>query len=186
MFGGHRPIQWIGRYTLKRSTPSKPWPQAVRPVRIARSALAPNVPGDDLYVTQAHALFVDGVLISAVCLLNGTTITLDELSQRDTLELFHIKLEKHDVVYAEGAPVETLLDVDDRAVNFADYFRMHGAPTDEEVPCLPILTSYRQGSGLKSRFQRATSWTDRRSRIRAIRERLAQRGMMLSRQTEPV
>ena len=51
MFGGLRPIQWIGRYPIKRSVPSKPWVKDALPVRIARSALAPDVPHSDLYVT---------------------------------------------------------------------------------------------------------------------------------------
>jgi hypothetical protein len=185
MFGGTRPIQWIGHYPIKRRNPSKPWPKDARPVRIARSALAPNVPQTDLYLTQAHGLFIDGVLVSAGCLINETTITLDEASQLDALEFFHIKLEKHDVIYAEGAPVETLLEVDESAVNFAEYFRMHGAPTDEEVPCLPILSYWRRGSGLKSRVRSAVSWIDRRRQIGVIRHRLAQRGLILSRELQP-
>ena len=42
MFGGLRPVQWIGRYPLKKSDPSKPWVKDALPVRIARSALAPG------------------------------------------------------------------------------------------------------------------------------------------------
>ena len=53
MFGGLRPVQWIGRYPVKKSDPSKPWAESALPVRIARSALAPNVPHADLYVTAA-------------------------------------------------------------------------------------------------------------------------------------
>lgn len=136
-------------------------------------------------MSQAHALFVDGVLISAGYLVNGTTITLDEASERRTLEFFHVKLESHDVIYAEGAPVETLLSVDEGSANFAEYFRMYGEPTRDETPCLPILSTYRQGSDLKSRFRRAASTFDRRRQIAAVRERLAQRGLMLSRQNEP-
>src|SRR5579871_3416454 len=49
MFGGPRPVQWIGRYRLKKSDPSKAWVEDALPVRIARSALAPNVPSADLY-----------------------------------------------------------------------------------------------------------------------------------------
>ena len=185
MFGGPRPIEWIGRYTLKRGTPSKPWPKDSQPVRIARSALAPSVPHADLYVSQAHAVLVDDVLISAGCLINGTTITLDEASERDTLEFFHIKLASHDVITAEGAPAETLLSVDESAANFADYFRRHGEPSEADVPCLPILSEYRQGSSLKARFRGAISWLDGRRRKAAIRDRLAERGRMLSRQSEP-
>jgi hypothetical protein len=36
------------------------------------------------------------------------------------LEFFHIKLERHDVIYAEGTPTETLLEVDESAANFAE------------------------------------------------------------------
>ena len=42
MFGGLRPVQWIGRYPIKKSDPSKPWVKDALPVRIARSALAPE------------------------------------------------------------------------------------------------------------------------------------------------
>ena len=101
MFGGVRPVQWIGRYPFKRSDPSRPWVKDALPVRIARSALAPNVPHADFYVTAAHSLLVDGVLAPAETLINGTTITRCEL-ESDELEFFHVKLESHDVVYAEG------------------------------------------------------------------------------------
>ena len=184
MFGGMRPIQWIGRYPFKKSDPSKPWVKDAQPVRIARSALAPNVPDADLYVTQAHGLFIDGVLVSAGSLINGTTITLYEARELSELEFFHVKLESHDVIYAEEAPCETLLNVDENAVNFADYFRRYGAPTSEEVPCVPVLSINGGRSELMSRFRSAVSpWFDRRQKIDVIRDRLEERGIALSRQS---
>jgi len=42
MFGGIRPIQWIGRYPFRRTDPSKPWPKDVHPIRIAPSAFSPR------------------------------------------------------------------------------------------------------------------------------------------------
>ena len=85
-----------------------------------------------------HSLLIDGVLAPAESLINGTTITRYEAREHDELEFFHIKLESHDVVYAEGAPAETLLTVEESAVNFADYLRRYGTPT-EEARCAPIL-----------------------------------------------
>jgi hypothetical protein len=126
----------------------------VLPVRIVRSALAPNVPQADLYVTKAHALFIDGVLVQAGNLINDTTITLYEASEHDELEFFHIKLASHDVIYAEGAPVETLLDIDESAINFVDYLRKYGTPKKEETPCVPII-SYSGRRVLKSRVRSA-------------------------------
>ena len=139
MFGGLRPVQWIGRYPDKKSDPSKPWVKDALPVRIARSALGPNLPHADLYVTAAHSLLIDGVLVPAEMLINGATITRYEAWDADELEYFHIKLESHDVVYAEGVPAETLLKVEESAVNFADYFRRYGVPTSEEARCAPYV-----------------------------------------------
>jgi Hint domain len=185
MFGGTRPIQWIALYPIKKSDLSKPWPKEARPVRIARSALARNVPHADLYVTQAHGVFIDDVLVSAGYLVNETTITLSDMSELSELEFFHIKLENHDVIYAEGAPVESFLNVDESAVNFADYFRMYGMPTRDEAPCVPFLSSWRP-AGLKSRLSSAMSWSDKRRRIAAIRNQLKQRAVALSQELEPV
>ena len=112
MFGGLRPVQWIGRYPIRKSDPSKPWVKDALPVRIARSALAPNVPHADLCVTALHGLLIDGVLVPAEALINGTTIARYE-PEGNEMEFFHIKLESHDVIYAEGAPAETLLHVDE-------------------------------------------------------------------------
>jgi Hint domain len=186
MFGGTRPVQWIGRYPLKKSDRSKPWVKDARPVRIARSALAPDVPHADLYVTESHALFVDGLLVPAGCLINGMTITRYEACAYDELEFFHIKLESHDVIYAEGAPVETLLEVDERAVNFAEYFRRYGPPNTEETRCAPVVSFGGRRGELKSRIRSAISpWIDRREHIDVIRDHLEERGIKLSRQSEP-
>jgi len=183
VFGGVRPIQWLGYYPYKKSDPSRPWVKDALPVRIARSALASNVPDADLYVTKWHALFIDGALVPVENLINDTTITLYEAREYEELEYFHIKLESHDVIYAEGAPCETLLHVDEGAVNFAEYFRRYGAPEKEEVSCVPRYNSGRRWE-LKSRFRSAVSpWLDFRQKIDVIRDRVEERGIALSRQS---
>lgn len=187
MFGGMAPIQWIARYSLKKSDPSKPWLKEAMPVRIARSALAPGVPQADLYVTGHHAIYVDGLLIAVGNLINGTTIIRHEARGYDELEFFNIKLERQDVIYAEGAPVETLLDVDERAVNFAEYFRRYGTPKTQDAPCAPRVPYGGERGELKSRLRSAISpLLDRREPIDVIRDRLEERGLALSRQLEPV
>jgi hypothetical protein len=187
VFGGTRPIQWIGRYHFKKSDPEKAWVRTVVPIRIARSALAPNVPHADLYVTETHSLLIDGVLVAAGNLVNGTTITRHDARGLDELEYFHIKLEGHDVIYAEGAPSETLLNVDENAANFAEYFRRYGAATAEETPCAPLLRyEYRKGE-IKSGLHSAIApWVDRRQPVDIIRDKLDARGIALLRQAELV
>jgi Hint domain len=186
MFGGLRPVQWIGRYPIKKSDPSKPWVKDALPVRIACSALAPDVPHADLYVTAAHCVLIDGVLVPAEALINGTTITRYEALEYDELEFFHIKLETHDVIYAEGAPAETLADVNESAVNFAEYFRRYGTPTTEEARCAPLVHIGGRRE-LKSRFRSALSpWIDLRNQADVVRDQLEERGFVDSRQFEIV
>ena len=185
-FGGMCPIQWIGRYPFKKNDPTKAWVKDVLPVRVARSALGPNIPYADLYVTKAHALLIDGLLVPVCNLINGTTIALHDAGALDELEYFHIKLEHHDVIYAEGVPCETLLDVDENAVNFAEYLRRYGPPISENTPCAVVLGSGRRVE-LKSRFRSAISpWIDRRQKLDIIRDKLEEGEIALLRQAEVI
>jgi hypothetical protein len=172
MFGGLRPIQWIGRYPFRKSDPSRAWMKEALPIRIARSALAPNVPHADLYVTALHGVLLDGVLVPAEMPINGATIARYE-PESDELEFFHIKLESHDVVYAEGAPAETLLTVEESAANFAEYFRQYGAPATDEARCAPYVHIQGGRVELMSRLRSAISpWIDLRNRADVVRDRL--------------
>jgi hypothetical protein len=185
VFGGARPVRWIARSSFKKSDPSRPWARDLLPVRIARSALGPNVPRADLYVTRSHALFIDGILMQAGSLLNGTTITLDETRERDELSYFHIKLEAHDVIYAEGVSCETMLNVDVNAANFSDYLQRYGAPVWGETPCVPIMSAGGR-SEIRSRLRSAAApWRDRRQKRDILRDRLEERGLALQRLSAP-
>ena len=91
------------------------------------------------------------------------------------------------MIYAEGAAVETIVNVDESAVNFAEYFRKYGVPETDETRCAPYA-SYGGGRGeFKSRIRSAMSpWLDRREPLDVIRDRLEERGLALSRQSETV
>ncbi len=186
VFGGTSPIRWIGRYRFKRSDPTKAWVKDVLPIRVARSALGPDVPHADLYVTTTQALLMDGVLVAAGNLINGTTITRYDARELDELGFFHIKLELHDVIFAEGAPCETLLNVDENATNFAEYLREYGPPaTKETISYAPLLRYGGRRNEIRSRFRSAISpWIDRRQRVDIIRDKLDARGIALLRQSE--
>jgi hypothetical protein len=187
VFGGACAIQWIAYYPYKRSAQAKPWVKDVLPVRIAPSALGPNTPHTDLYVSKEHALLIDGVLVTAGSLINGTRITLYAASEHNELEFFHIKLAHHNAIYAEGVPCETLRNFDESAVNFAEYLRRYGPPTTQEAPCAPLLSCTGARREIKSRFRSAISpWIDRRQKLDIIRDELEERGIALARQAELV
>ena len=182
VFEGICPIQWIGRYSLKKSDPTKAWVKKVLPVRVARSALGLDVPNADLYVTKEHALLIDDVLVTAGSLINGTTITVYDPHELDELEFFHIKLERHNAIYAEGAPCETMINVEESAVNFAEYLRKYGHPITQEAPCAPSLSCNSGRSEIRSRLRSAISpWIDRRQKLDIIRDELEERGIAVLR-----
>jgi Hint domain len=185
VFGATCPVQWIGSYRFKRTDSTREWVKDVLPVRITRSAISAELPHADLYVTEQHALLIDGVLVAAGNLINGMTITRYGACELDELEYFHIKLERHDVIYAEGAPCETLLDVDESATNFAEYMRQYGSFATETTPCAPLFRyRYRRGE-VKSCFRSAISpWIDRRQTVDLIRDKLEERAIALSRESE--
>jgi hypothetical protein len=180
-FNGIQPVQWIGRYKFTRSDASRPWVRDVLPVRIARSALAPNVPYSDLYLSQLHAVFIDGELVRVESLVNGATIALHEADDLSELEYYHIKLQSHDIICAQGASCETLLDVEEGAVNFVEYLRKYGAPSERAQPCIPVLSFYSNRSKMKSHLRSALSpLVDRREKIDLIRDRLEERAETMS------
>lgn len=103
-------IKWVGRRRLDPKAIDKP--RDTLPVRIQAGAIAENVPARDLYVSPDHCMFLEESLIPAKFLTNGTTIT-----QEATLvpfEYFHIELEQHSIVLAEGAQTESYLDLGGR------------------------------------------------------------------------
>jgi hypothetical protein len=176
VFGGICPIQWILHYSLKIGDPTKAWVKKALPVRIAQSALGPNVPSSDLYVTQEHALLIDGVLVTAGSLINGTTITVYHPRELDELEFFHITLERHDAIYAEGAPCETLRNVEENGVDSAEH------STTQEAPCAPLLSCTGRRDEIKWRLRSAISpLIDRRQRLDIIRDELEERGIAVLR-----
>jgi len=118
------PVKWIGRRSfgarfLKAGSP-------VVPVLIRADALADNVPSRDLRVSPEHALHIDGVLVPAVHLVNGRTITRD--AGVETVDYFHIELEGQAIVFADGAPAETYVNHDNRRMfaNWRDYVALYG------------------------------------------------------------
>jgi hypothetical protein len=176
VFGGGRRIQWITRSRLERDETGKPWKKHARPIRIAASALAHNVPYIDLYVTSGHALLIDGLLIPAGSLVNGRTVELYAAEEYDTLEFFQIKLESHDVIYAAGAMCESLLSFDKTESTFEQYCSIYGRPQEGERHCAPIVCNGAR-SEISSRLRSTMSPWLGPQKIDLIRDQLDERAM---------
>jgi hypothetical protein len=178
--GAARPVQFISAYSYRKTDPSRAWVEDVKPVVVRKSAISDNVPNRDLYMTRAHALYLDGMLIPVCTLINGSTIVADDAEDRSELEYFHVKFESHDVIYAEGAACESLLTVSENAKNFADFYRAHGFPESEQKPFAPIHSFWGRRSQLASRVRSAASLIkESRHPLDLVRDRLEARAASL-------
>jgi hypothetical protein len=178
--GAARPVQFISAYSYKKADPSRDWVEDVKPVVVRKSAISDNVPNRDLYMTRAHALYLDDMLVPVCNLINGSTIVVDDAEDLSELEYFHVKFESHDVIYAEGAACESMLTVSESAKNFADYYRAHGFPESDPKPFAPIHSFWSRRSQLASRVRSAASLIkESRRPLDVVRDRLEARAASL-------
>ena len=135
-FGGLRPVRWIGTQTFIGLNATG----LLAPVCIRAGALGPAQPQSDLWVSPGHAVLLDGHLVCAYLLVDGTTIVQPPHTGR--IEYFHIDLGSHDCVLAEGAWAETYYehlnrDQFDNADSFRAAFPNSAAAI--QVTCLPYV-----------------------------------------------
>ena len=103
--GAQRPIRWIGHRLVEAADYSSP--QDVWPVRIEAGAIGMGVPTSDLLVSPDHCLVFDDVLVPAKHLINGATIRQEPV---EAVGYWHIELDSHEALLAEGAPAESYRD----------------------------------------------------------------------------
>jgi hypothetical protein len=181
--GGYLPVKWIGRRHYKYVAGSI-WPKDLLPVRIGRKALDGETPHSDLYVSPKHRLYIDGVLIPAGHLINDVSIVQTMPEGVEDIEYYHVELETHEVVYAEGAAVETMLVTsdDESFDNFSEYERLYGAGARPVMaPYAPIARYAGGRSELKALLRRVASpIVDIRDPIQVAYDRIAERAMDLA------
>jgi len=130
--GRVRPIIWVG---VGRVLATRGQRSAATPVIVRKNALADNVPSRDLRITKAHSLYLDGFLIPVEFLVNHRSILWDDRAQE--VAIYHIELEGHDVLVAEGAPAESYRDDGNRWL-FQNANAAWSSPP--QGPCAPVVT----------------------------------------------
>jgi hypothetical protein len=142
---GALPVKWIGRRTFKKTVSR--WPLSVAPIRVARFALHDQYPHRDLYLSPEHCLFIDGALIPVKWLVNGRSVVSAAMDDSEGITYFHIELDRHEVIFAEGAPAETLIVTTgrERFANFIEYERLYGSGEQPTMKRFAPLLGYDGG-----------------------------------------
>jgi hypothetical protein len=175
-------VKWIGHQRYKKSGPS--WHDSVMPIRVSRHALDERTPYTDLYLSPNHALFIDGVLIRVKDLVNGISIAPAIPAGQETIEYYHIVLDTHEVILAEGVPAETLLlraSNYESFTNFVEYKRLYPAePPLAMTPFAPIVGYEGGREHLKALLRLGASpFVQMRDPIQEAYERIAARAEQL-------
>ncbi len=112
---GFQPLRWIGRFDVGQERLRRD--PSAHPVRVRAGALGPAVPRRDLFVSQQHRLLVRSriaqrmfrtseVLIAAKKLIGAPGIEI--VPAADPITYFHLVLDRHAIVDANGAQTETM------------------------------------------------------------------------------
>lgn len=152
MSGARRAIRWLGhrRIDCRRH----PHPTQVWPIRIRAGALEPNTPRRDLWLSPGHSLYLEGVLIQAENLINGATI---EQVPHALVEYWHVELDEHEILLAEGAPSESYLDTGNRTAfsNGGAFIQAHPnfMPKHWSATCVPLVREGERLMRARARLQ---------------------------------
>ncbi|MDE2005712.1 MAG: Hint domain-containing protein, partial [Rhodospirillales bacterium] len=143
-FVGTTPIRWIGHRRIDCAR--HPDPALVRPIRIAPDAFGPGRPRRPLLLSPEHAVALDGALVPIRLLVNGASIA--QLTGHDRVVYFHLELDRHDLLLAEGLEAESYLDTGNRTMfdNAGSPLLLHPDPSAGEaqanrlaLSCLPFV-----------------------------------------------
>jgi hypothetical protein len=143
-------VKWVAKQEMH------PWcqtPEKINPVCIKAGALAEGVPARNLFLTLDHGVVLDGLLINAGALCNGTSIFQVERMPLDGFCYYHVETDAHDVIVAEGAPVESFADFAGRA----DFDNAGDHPSPDapirEMPLPRVTTSRMVPPSLRRRLE---------------------------------
>ena len=127
--GTAKKVKWIGHRTYEDEFGASE--AFVRPVLFRAGSLGGGLPTRDLKVSPQHAMMIDGVMVPAGALVNGVTILRD--TPVADVTYFHVELDGHEAIFAEGAATETFIDHNSRAIfdNADEYSLLYGNAATE-------------------------------------------------------
>lgn len=138
--GAAKPVKWIGvSFQTAADIAATP---SLRPVLFQPDAIAPGIPTRALFVSPMHGMMIDDVIVPAAALVNGVTILRPDCA--GNVDYFHVELDAHELILAEGAAGETFMDDASRAMfdNAAEYTALYGGETVSAMAAPRVQEGY--------------------------------------------
>lgn len=147
---GPAPLRWVAQSKISLRFADK---LRAMPVRIRAGALGDGLPALDLLVSPDHALFIQDVLVQAGALVGLAGIErAEEVPQVFTY--YHLELETHGLLLAEGVWAETFLD----EAGWGAFANQEDRPAREapmqELPYPRVKSARQLPAGLRAMLQR--------------------------------
>lgn len=151
-----QPVVWLGH--TRTNVARHPDRAKVAPVLIKAGALADGVPHRDLRVSPDHAMFLDGHLVPAKQLVNGTSIVQELWCPEVTY--WHVELPAHGLLVSEGAVSESYFDDGNRkhfdnygiTTLFKDFESERGNGRYAANACRPLIQQGEQLQRIRARI----------------------------------
>jgi hypothetical protein len=99
-------VKWVSKFKVSNLNSKS------RPICIQKDAFNKKCPFKDLYVSPCHSLLINGKMVLAKDMVNGTTIYQD--NECKNVEYYHLECEKHHAIIANGVLAESYLNVKNR------------------------------------------------------------------------
>ena len=145
--GIRRAVRWIGRRNMELGLQAR---QDARPILVLPGAMGPGMPSRQVRLSPSHAVLIDGVLVPVMHLVNGATVLREP--KRGTVTYFHIELDRHDLLMAEGLPVESYLDSNNRG----EFTHEQGIRGNNRKSCAPLVTGGARLARIRRRLHEIT------------------------------
>jgi len=176
---GRKTIKWIG-YNKFTKEEGRAWQDRVMPIRVARFAIGDHTPHRDLYLSPLHCIFFNESLIPVIYLVNEASIAQGMPSDMSAIEYYHIEFDTHEVIYAEGALVESFFDDGSNRENFSNFVQYERLYGGERQPKMTRFAPFLRYHGRRQRLtglvrSLISNVVDVRDPIQIAHDQLAQR-----------
>ena len=147
-------IRWVGHREIECRRHGHP--ERVFPIEVASNAIADGVPNRPLLVSPHHAIAINHggeVIVPAMRLVNGSTIQVKHV---DRVRYWHLELDNHDLVIANGTAAETYQDIGNRSEfeNGGESLTLHPIFLNgTQADCRPRIVDGERLSAIRERLE---------------------------------